>query len=403
MHDSTARVNAALMSERARRRWRPPLLGSLLLTLACSEADPTGTDFSALLLTTSSLPTAEVAVDYNESFDASGGDGAYSWSIASGSLPPGLSLSATTGIVSGAPTVATGAFVFTAQVASGDEQIAARELSIDVIPPSDLIVFQTTRDSDTELYVIRADQSGLARITTEPGADRDPAWSPDRLRIAFASDRDGNDEIYTMAASGTEVVRLTTTAGSERRPAYSPDGASIAFDSDVDGDEEIFVMNADGTGLPTQLTFNGVRYDQGPTWSANGAQILFTTFRDGLDNLYLLNADGSGSQTLLVDTGEHDWQPDWSPDGTRFVFTSADADGDWEIFIVNADGTTGLQQLTFNTARDTEATWSSNSNWIAFTSDRGGSDDIYIMTADGGNVMQVTTDPADDSRPSWTH
>ncbi len=73
MHDSTARVNAALMSERARRRWPPPLLGSLFLTLACSEADPTGTDFSALLLTTSSLPTAEVAVDYNESFDASGG------------------------------------------------------------------------------------------------------------------------------------------------------------------------------------------------------------------------------------------------------------------------------------------------------------------------------------------
>lgn len=401
MPDSVARVKAALMSDAARGRWQLCVFGSLLFALACTSDAPTGTELSTLVLTTTSLPAAELAVVFEDSLSASGGDGEYSWSVTAGSLPPGLSLGMATGVVSGAPTVATGTFAFAVQVASGEGQTAERALSIDVLSPTDLIVFQTTRDSNTEVYTIRADQSQLTRVTTDPDEDRDPAWSPDRMRIVFVSDRDGNDEIYSMAANGTDLVRLTTTAGSERRPAYSPDGITIAFDSDDDGDEEVVVMNADGTGFSTQLTFNGVRYDQGPTWSANSSLILFTTFRDDLDNLYLMNADGTGSQTLLVDTGEHDWQPDWSPDGTRIVFTSAVGDGDWDIFIVDADGTTGLQQLTFDTARDTQATWSPNSNWIAFTSDRGGNDDIYIMTPDGENVMQVTTDPADDSRPSW--
>ena len=77
--------------------------------------------------------------------------------------------------------------------------------------------------------------------------------------------------------------------------------------------------------------------------------------------------------------------------------------GNDEIFVVNADGLTGLQQLTSNAATDEEATWSPDGNWIAFTSDRNGNRDIYTMTADGQNVMQVTTNSSDDSRPSWVH
>jgi Tol biopolymer transport system component len=268
--------------------------------------------------------------------------------------------------------------------------------------PNDPIVFESQRDMNSEIYLINPDQTGLTRLTTDPAEDREPVWSPDGMEIAFVSDRDGNDEIYKMSADGTNPVRLTTLAGSDRRPAYSPDGTRIAFDNDGDGDDEIFVMNVDGTGV-TKLTDNTINFDQGPSWSPNSTQILFTTYRDGNDNLYVMSANGTG-QTLLVDTGEHDWQPDWSPDGTRIVFTQQGiVSGNDEIFVVNADGVTGLQQLTSNAATDEEATWSPDGNWIAFTSDRGGNRDIYIMTADGQNVTQVTTNPFDDSRPSWVH
>jgi Tol biopolymer transport system component len=268
--------------------------------------------------------------------------------------------------------------------------------------PNDPIVFESQRDMNSEIYVINPDRNGLTRLTTDAAEDREPVWSPNRKEIAFVTERDGKDEIYKMSADGTNPVRLTTLAGSGRRPAYSPDGTRIAFDNDGDGDDEIFVMNVDGTGV-TQLTDNTINFDQGPSWSPDSTEILFTTFRDGDDNIYVMSADGTG-QRLRVDTGEHDWQPDWSPDGTRIVFTRQGiVSGNDEIFVVNADGLTGLQQLTFNAATDEEATWSPDGNWIAFTSDRNGNRDIYVMTADGQDVMQVTTNEFDDSRPSWVH
>ena len=57
-----------------------------------------------------------------------------------------------------------------------------------------------------DIYVVDADGAGLTQLTTDPGNDIQPTWSPDGSRIAFSSDRDGAYEIYTMAADGSEPV-----------------------------------------------------------------------------------------------------------------------------------------------------------------------------------------------------
>ena len=72
-------------------------------------------------------------------------------------------------------------------------------------------------------------------------------------KIAFVSERDGNDEIYVMNADGTLQTRLTSDPGSDDLPAWSPDGARITFASGRDGNIEIYVMNADGSNQ-TRLT-----------------------------------------------------------------------------------------------------------------------------------------------------
>ncbi len=71
----------------------------------------------ALAITTASLPNGVIGAAYSQTLVASGGSGSYSWSIASGSLPPGLSLSSA-GAISGTPT-ATGTSTFTVQVSDG--------------------------------------------------------------------------------------------------------------------------------------------------------------------------------------------------------------------------------------------------------------------------------------------
>jgi Leucine-rich repeat (LRR) protein len=106
------------------------VIGSLLLPLGCGE--PTGPGYASLAITTVSLPNARRTVPYADTLAAAGGDSSYTWSVTSGSLPTGLSLTTTTGIISGTPSVE-GSSTFTVQVASGDGQVDTQRLSVTVL------------------------------------------------------------------------------------------------------------------------------------------------------------------------------------------------------------------------------------------------------------------------------
>lgn len=61
---------------------------------------------SPLTITTTSIPDATVGVAYTFTLQASGGTAPYTWSISSGTLPAGLTLNSSTGVISGTPTTA---------------------------------------------------------------------------------------------------------------------------------------------------------------------------------------------------------------------------------------------------------------------------------------------------------
>jgi hypothetical protein len=75
---------------------------------------------NALVVTTSALPGGTVGAAYSASLEASGGKSPYAWSLATGSLPPGLTLSASTGEISGSPTTV-GTYAFTVRVSDAGE------------------------------------------------------------------------------------------------------------------------------------------------------------------------------------------------------------------------------------------------------------------------------------------
>jgi len=85
----------------------------------------------ALTIAAVSFPTGEVAINYPTiSLAASGGTPPYTWSIGSGALPPGLTLSTST--ISGTPTVA-GPFAFTVNVADSAGGTASAAQSVTVV------------------------------------------------------------------------------------------------------------------------------------------------------------------------------------------------------------------------------------------------------------------------------
>ena len=82
---------------------------ALSITVSAPPAPP------PLNITTASLPDARRNKSYSRTLQATGGVAPYTWSLASGALPPGLSLNASTGAISGTPTTR-GAWSFTVRV-----------------------------------------------------------------------------------------------------------------------------------------------------------------------------------------------------------------------------------------------------------------------------------------------
>ena len=141
----------------------------------------------------------------------------------------------------------------------------------------------------THLWLFDVAARKAEALTSGPGHDGSPAWSPDGTRIAFSSDRgpdpDRNPDsnVFVVEAKpGAEVRQLTTSATPDATdPAWSPDGQSIAF---LVGDEPRFsaysqsklaVVPSAG-GAPKILTAAFDRPVSGPLfWTADGAGLLF--------------------------------------------------------------------------------------------------------------------------------
>lgn len=87
----------------------------------------------ALFITTTSLPAVVVGAGYNQSLVMQGGTPSYLWQITGGSLPAGLTLSPSTGTISGAP-LQTGTFSFTVKVSDSTGASTTRDLVVKVNP-----------------------------------------------------------------------------------------------------------------------------------------------------------------------------------------------------------------------------------------------------------------------------
>jgi len=176
--------------------------------IAALEILPAG---SSLQFSTSSLPAGQVGAAYSTMIQATGGTTPYHWSVSSGSLPAGLTLSATTGTISGTPTKS-GSVAFTAKVtdSSTTSQTATKSLTITVASASAPVQITTTS--------LPSGQAAVAYSTTLAAID---GISPYKWSITSGALPAG----LTLAATGA-ISGKPTTSGTFSFTVHVADSAS---------------------------------------------------------------------------------------------------------------------------------------------------------------------------------
>ena len=124
---------------------------------------------------------------------------------------------------------------FTAEDLVSLERIGAPSAS----PDGAWIVF-SLRNTDlaedrgrTNLWIVRPDGTDLRRLTSQPGDDADPCWSPDGSTVYYLSTRSGSSQVWKAPLSGAEPVQVTDLPLDLANLKISSDGLYLAFSMPV--------------------------------------------------------------------------------------------------------------------------------------------------------------------------
>jgi dipeptidyl aminopeptidase/acylaminoacyl peptidase len=166
------------------------------------------------------------------------------------------------------------------------------------------------------LYVFDVAKKSLTQITSGDYDDSEPAWSPDSKLLAFTSNRSTpdpdatyNSDIWVVSAANTDkgahLTQVTTNPGQDSSPTWSPDGQSIAYVTTLDPKLFDYATHhlavSPATGGPAKvLTLSLDRMVTSPHFFGGGEFISFIADNDGQQVLYM--ADPAGRGVMRLDT-----------------------------------------------------------------------------------------------------
>ncbi|HEX4492807.1 MAG TPA: hypothetical protein VH914_16495 [Acidimicrobiia bacterium] len=177
--------------------------------------------------------------------------------------------------------------------------------------------------------------------------------------------------------------------------AYPGSNGLIAFVTTRAGFPEIYTVNP-ANGAERNLSNGNAESD--PAWNPFGTKIAFASEGD----IWVMKANGTGRVDLTATGGHGDAQPTWSPDGKKIAFASdRETSGRPQIYVMNANGSNVVRR-TNDAGDDTDPQWSPDGKHILFVSDVTGNEDIWSMRANGGAPTDLTNDVHSDDEPSWS-
>ncbi|MBM4778316.1 MAG: S9 family peptidase [Archangiaceae bacterium] len=262
------------------------------------------------------------------------------------------------------------------------DQVALRRLLAFKVSPDGSRIAYTLRTTDLEankglidLWLINADGSNPRQLTSDPGPDSDPTFSPDGKSIFFLSARGGSSQVWKLSLEGGEPTQVTKSPIDIDSYTMSRDGSMIAFAAETFVDCDTLDCTKKRLDEQAKSKASGRLYDSlfvrhWDTWKDGRRAHLFVTKTSGgtiVDVTKKLAADAppkpfGGSEEFT-----------FTADGKSIVFTARDVgrteawSTDLDLFVTPVDGSKAPTKLTTtNRATDTQPVFSPDGTQLAY-------------------------------------
>jgi len=185
------------------------------------------------------------------------------------------------------------------------------------------------------------------------GEDTDIAFSPDSKEICYTAVPDKieaistNGELFLVSVSGGEPKKITTNPGFDGNPVYSPDGKYIAYHAQLTAEYEADrwrVMLYDRqTGKSENLSEGFDRSAANLSWSPDSKTIYFLAENETLQPVYAMEAKAGATPKKVLDGFNAAYA--FSADGKALIAERTSLTMPAELFVAAGDGS-GLKQIT---------------------------------------------------------
>jgi Tol biopolymer transport system component len=234
-------------------------------------------------------------------------------------------------------------------------------------------------------------------LTSYPGAELQPALSPQGERVAFQwRGSEQNDDIYVKLVSEEPPLRLTDDRASECCPAWSPDGQRIAFIRSNGPRPGIYDVPSFG-GRERLLQASEAWFGSALSWTPDGEELIYSAAVPGEPSrLWRLPLETLQPQPVTTPPRSvlGDAFPSVSPDGRSVAFSRIEASGDLltvaDIFVSSADGSPP-RRLTSLGRFIGGLDWTPDGSRIAFSARDGEVVEILSVSAGGGQPQVLKT------------
>jgi dipeptidyl aminopeptidase/acylaminoacyl peptidase len=209
----------------------------------------------------------------------------------------------------------------------------------------------------THVYVYTPNSDTTVQLTFGDYDDSNPVWSPDGKSIALVSDRSDNPDlnygtdIFVVNVDDKDPVltQITSNPGRDFSPAFSPDSKSIAYVTstgpDVGGSAltptKYLAVTEIGADQRSVLTANLDRSVSSPEYSSNGRDIYFRLEDSGMNHFARVRARGGD---IVREVSNEVSVRDFARGGGRTVLAMTNAESPTELYSYADDA---LTRLTF--------------------------------------------------------